>query len=274
MAIPLTTLLHGTVEMPMHGLGVFKTQDGPEVRDAVTWAIEQGYRLIDTAAIYKNERGVGEAIEISGIPRDQIFVTTKLWNSEQGYDTSLAALSESLDKLGMDHVDLYLIHWPVPEKTEETWKAMEHLQAEGLTRAIGISNFEPHHLDQLMASASVGPAVNQVELHPHLQQTDIRDANAAVGCLTQSWSPLKQGQVLADPTMLGIASELNVSPAQVAIRWQLQSDIAVIPKSVTEHRISENRDVFDFALTQDHMASIAALDIGDRVGPHPDHRNF
>ena len=273
MTIPLTTL-HGTVDMPMLGLGVFKTQDGPQVREAVTWALEQGYRLIDTAAIYKNERGVGEAIEISGIPRDEIFVTTKLWNTEQGYDTSLAALSESLDRLGMDHVDLYLIHWPVPDKTEDTWRAMEHLHGEGLARVIGISNFEPHHLDQLMASASVAPAVNQVELHPHLQQTDIRAANAAVGCLTQSWSPLKQGQVLSDETLLSIASELNVSPAQVAIRWQLQSDIAVIPKSVTEHRIRENRDVFGFALTDDHMASIAALDVGDRVGPHPDHRDF
>ncbi|MCL1600651.1 MAG: aldo/keto reductase [Actinomycetia bacterium] len=273
MTIPLTTL-HGIVDMPMLGLGVFKTQDGHQVREAVTWALEQGYRLIDTAAIYQNERGVGEAIEISGIPRDEIFVTTKLWNTEQGYDTSLAALSESLERLGMDHVDLYLIHWPVPDKTEDTWKAMEHLHSEGLARAIGISNFEPHHLDQLMANASVAPAVNQVELHPHLQQTDIRAANAVVGCLTQSWSPLKQGQVLSDETLLSIASELNVSPAQVAIRWQLQSDIAVIPKSVAKHRIRENREVFGFALTDDHMASIAALDVGDRVGPHPDHRDF
>jgi diketogulonate reductase-like aldo/keto reductase len=274
MNIPLTTMLHGSTEMPMLGLGVFKTQDGPQVRDAVTWALEQGYRLIDTAAIYKNERGVGEAIKASGIPRDEIFVTTKLWNTEQGYDTSLAALSESLERLGMKHVDLYLVHWPVPEKTEETWKAMEHLKDEGLTRAIGISNFEPHHLDQLMAGASVGPSVNQVELHPHLQQTDIRAANAAVGCLTQSWSPLKQGRVLTDPTILGVASDLDVSPAQVAIRWQLQSDIAVIPKSVTEHRIRDNRNVFDFELTEEQMASIAALDVGDRVGPHPDHRDF
>jgi diketogulonate reductase-like aldo/keto reductase len=260
--------------MPMHGLGVFKAENGPQVRDAVTWAIEQGYRLVDTAAIYRNERGVGEAIDNSGIPRDELFVTTKLWNTAQGYDPTLAALSESLEKLGLDHVDLYLIHWPVSEKTEETWRAMEHLQAEGLTRAIGVSNFEPHHLDQLMAGASVPPAVNQVELHPHLQQADIRAANAAVGCVTQSWSPLKQGQLLADPTIVGIASALNVTPAQVAIRWQLQSNIAVIPKSVTERRIRENRDVFDFTLTDEHMMSIATLDNDDRVGPHPDHRDF
>jgi len=183
-------------------------------------------------------------------------------------------LSESLERLGMDYVDLYLIHWPVPDKTADTWKAMEHLQAEGLARAIGISNFEPHHLDQLMAGASVGPAVNQVELHPHLQQAEVRAANAAVGCLTQSWSPLKQGQITTDATIVGISSELEVTPAQIAIRWQIQSDVAVIPKSVTEERIRENRDVFHFNLTEEHMASIAALDIGDRVGPHPDHRDF
>lgn len=258
----------------MLGLGVFKIEDGPQVRDTVLWAIEQGYRLIDTAAIYRNEHGVGEAIKISGISRDEVFVTTKLWNTEQGYDTSLAAFSGSLERLGMDHVDLYLVHWPVPDKTEDTWKAMEHLKDEGLTRAIGISNFEPHHIDQLMAGASVAPAVNQVELHPHLQQIDIRTANAAVGCVTQSWSPLKQGQLLSDATILSIASELDVSPAQVAIRWQLQSGIAVIPKSVSRNRLRENRDVFDFALTEEHMTAIATLDVGDRVGPHPDHRDF
>jgi diketogulonate reductase-like aldo/keto reductase len=260
--------------MPMHGLGVFKAQDGTEVREAVTWAIEDGYRLIDTAAIYRNERGVGEAIAASGIARRDVFVTTKLWNTEQGYETSLAALSDSLDKLGMDYVDLYLVHWPVPEETAQTWRAMEHLKAEGLTRAIGISNFEPHHLDQLMASAEVAPAVNQVELHPNLQQEDIRAANGAIGCVTQSWSPLKQGQVLTDPTILSIASEVGVTPAQVAIRWQIQSGIAIIPKSVTERRISENRDVFGFELTKGHMASISGMDDGDRIGPHPDHRDF
>jgi diketogulonate reductase-like aldo/keto reductase len=174
----------------------------------------------------------------------------------------------------MDHVDLYLVHWPVADKTEDTWRAMEHLQAEGLARAIGISNFEPHHLDQLMADADVAPAVNQVELHPHLQQQEIRAANAAIGCITQSWSPLKQGQLLTDRTLAEIALFHEVTPAQVAIRWQLQSGVAIIPKSVRKRRIQENRDVLGFALTDEEMASIASLDAGDRVGPHPDNRDF
>lgn len=269
-----TTLLHDSVEMPMHGLGVFQTKEGEEVRDAVTWAIEDGYRLIDTAAIYRNEGGVGEAIAASGLPREDIFVTTKLWNTEQGFGTALGAMSASLDRLGMEYVDLYLIHWPIAEKTEDTWRAMEHLLAEGVTRAIGISNFQPRHLDQLMAAANVAPAVNQVELHPNLQQTAIRAAGTAVGCVTQAWSPLKQGQVLSDPTIEQIATELGATPAQVVIRWQLQSGVATIPKSVHEHRIRENRDVFAFSLTEDQMAAMESLDTGDRIGPHPDHRDF
>jgi diketogulonate reductase-like aldo/keto reductase len=269
-----TTLLHETVNMPMHGLGVFQTKDGDEVRNAVTWAIEDGYRLIDTAAIYRNEKGVGQAIDAVGVAREDIFITTKLWNSEQGYETALGAMSASLEKLNMDYVDLYLIHWPVEEKTAETWRAMEHLQVEGLTRAIGISNFEPHHLEQLMVTANVAPSVNQVELHPNLQQHHIREANEAVGCLTQAWSPLKQAQVLDDATILGIAGDLDVTPAQVVIRWQLQSGIATIPKSVKQSRIQENVDVFGFALTDEQMAAMATLDIGDRIGPHPDHRSF
>lgn len=269
-----TTLLHGSVNMPMHGLGVFQTKEGDEVRNAVSWAIEDGYRLIDTAAIYRNETGVGEAIAASGVPRQDVFVTTKLWNTEQGYGSTLAAMSASLDRLAMDYVDLYLIHWPVADKTGATWIAMEHLLSEGLTRAVGVSNFEPHHLDQLMAGANVAPSVNQVELHPNLQQGDIRAANATVDCLTQAWSPLKQGQVLSDPTIDRIASDLGVSPAQMVIRWQLQSGIATIPKSVHEHRIKENRDVFAFSLTEDQMSAMESLDTGDRIGPHPDHRDF
>ena len=267
-------MLHDTVQMPVHGLGVFKVDDGDQVRNAVSWAIEDGYRLIDTAAIYRNEIGVGEAVASSTVPREDLFITTKLWNTEQGYESTLEAMSESLGKLGMDYVDLYLIHWPVPDKTEETWRALEHLRAQGLARAIGVSNFEPHHLDQLMAGADVSPAVNQVELHPNLQQHEVRSANAAIGCVTQSWSPLKQGQLLSDSMILSIALEHGVTPAQVAIRWQLPSGIAIIPKSVTKSRISENRDVFGFTLTEDQMRMIASLDIGERVGPHPDHRDF
>jgi diketogulonate reductase-like aldo/keto reductase len=268
------TTLHDTVEMPMHGLGVFKADEGDDVRNAVTFAIEDGYRLIDTAAIYRNETGVGQAVSAAGVPREDMFITTKLWNTEQGYESTLAAMSGSLDKLGMDHVDLYLIHWPIAEKTEETWRAMEHLKSEGLARAIGISNFEPHHLDQLMAGASVAPAVNQVELHPNLQQHDVRAANAKIACVTQSWSPLMQGQLLTEPTIVRIASEHGVAPAQVAIRWQVQLGIAVIPKSITAARIHENRNVFGFTLSEYQMASIAELEIGERVGPHPDRRDF
>lgn len=267
-------LLHDSISMPMHGLGVFQTKDGDEVRNAVSWAIEDGYRLIDTAAIYRNEAGVGEAIAATGTPREDIFVTTKLWNTEQGYDSTLAAMSESLEKLGMDYVDLYLIHWPVAERTADTWRAMEHLQCEGLTRSIGISNFEPHHLEQLMVDANVAPAVNQVELHPNLQQRAIREANANVGCVTQAWSPLKQAQVLSDPSITQIAAELEVTPAQVVIRWQLQLGIATIPKSVRRSRIHENGDVFGFALSSDQMAAMALLEADDRIGPHPDHRDF
>ncbi|GMQ93701.1 MAG: aldo/keto reductase [Acidimicrobiia bacterium] len=269
-----TTMLHDSVSMPMHGLGVFKTKDGDEVRNAVTWAIEDGYRLIDTATVYENERGVGEAIAASGVPRSEIFVTTKVWNSEQGYEATLAAMSASLDRLAMEYVDLYLIHWPVPEKTAETWRALEHLVEEGLTRAIGVSNFEPHHLDQLMADATTPPSVNQVELHPTLQQKDVREANAAIGCLTQAWSPLKRGQILTDPTIQAIATSLDVTPAQVVIRWDLQSGIATIPKSVRRHRIRENADVFGFSLDDEQMAAVEGLDSGDRTGPHPDHIDF
>lgn len=268
------TQLHDSVSMPMHGLGVFQTKDGDEVRNSVTWALDDGYRLVDTAAIYKNETGVGEAIAASDVQRDDIFLTTKLWNNDQGYESGLAAFSASLDRLGMDYMDLYLIHWPIPEKTEATWRAMEHLQSEGLTRAIGISNFEPHHLDQLMINANVAPSVNQVELHPNLQQHHIRTADDAVGCLTQAWSPLKAGQIVTDPTIERIAAEVDQTPAQVVIRWQLQSGIATIPKSVRKHRILENRDVFGFSLSDSQMAAIAELDSGDRIGPDPDNRDF
>lgn len=269
-----TTMLHDTVEMPMLGLGVFQVKDGDEVRNAVSWAIEAGYWLIDTATIYRNETGVGEAIRSLGVPRDEVFITTKLWNSEQGYDSALVAIDASLERLGMEYVDLYLIHWPVPEKTAETWRALEHIQSEGLARAIGISNFQPHHVDQLMANANVTPSLNQVELHPNLQQKAVREANSAVGCLTQAWSPLKQAQVLSEETISAIADELDVTPAQVVIRWHLQTGIATVPKSVRQNRIRENADVFGFSLTLEQMAAVDALDNGDRIGPDPDNRDF
>ncbi len=267
---PMTTMLHDTVEMPMHGLGVFQTSDGDEVINAVTWAIEAGYRLIDTAAIYRNEAGVGEAVKSAGVPREELFVTTKLWNDKQGYESGIAALDASLERLGMDYVDLYLVHWPIASKITDSWRALEKLQSDGLARAIGVSNFHGPQLDALMAKASVAPSVNQIELHPNLQQRTVVAANDRFGIITQAWSPLKQGRVLQDETLVRIAEANGVSTAQVVLRWQLQSGIATIPKSVSKERIIENGDVFTFSLLDDDLAAIAALDSGDRIGPNPD----
>lgn len=265
-----TTTLNSGVEMPMHGLGVYLTREGDEVRNAVEWALDAGYRLIDTAAIYRNEAGVGEAIGGSGVDRNDVFVTTKVWNSSQGYDRTLAAFDDSLDRLALDRVDLYLVHWPNPELMADTWRAMETLLEAGRTRAIGVSNFEPHHLDQLMTTANTPPSVNQVELHPHLAQTEIRDACAALDTLVQAWSPLKQGAIVTDETIVRISTSHGVTAAQVVLRWQIQSGIATIPKSVRQTRIVENRDVFAFELTDDEMRQIDGLDRGERIGPHPD----
>ena len=274
MQHPMTTALHGDVDMPMHGLGVYQSDDGDEVINAILWSIEDGYRLIDTASIYRNERGVGEAVRRSGLERDEIFVTTKLWNNAQGYEPALAAMDASLERLGMDYVDLYLIHWPKPEHTAESWRALEHLKEQGLTRAIGVCNYQPHHLDQLMATANVAPALNQVELHPHLQQAEVRESVEALGGVTQAWSPLKQAQVLDDPILVEIADRLGVSPAQVVLRWQLQEGISTIPKSVKRERITSNGDVFSFELTEADMDAVRSMDRGDRIGPDPDNFDF
>lgn len=258
----------------MHGLGVFKAADGEEVINAVQWAIEDGYRLIDTAAIYRNERGVGEGIRRSGIRRDEVFVTTKLWNTDQGYQSALDACAASLGRLGLEQIDLYLVHWPKPEHTADTWRALEKLRADGAVRAIGVSNFEPHHLDQLMETASVAPSVNQIELHPNLQQHDVRTASSAVGAVPQAWSPLKQARILDDPVVVDIARGVERTPAQVVLRWQIQEGIATIPKSATRSRIAENGAIFDFSLSDDDMAAMRTLDTGDRIGPHPDTITF
>jgi len=254
----------------MHGLGVYLTREGEEVTNAVQWALEAGYRLVDTAAIYRNEAGVGQAVRASGLERGDVFVTTKVWNNEQGYEGTIGALNASLGRLGFDFVDLYLIHWPNVDLMNGTWRAMEHLLAEGKTRAIGVSNFEPHHLDQLMTTATLPPSVNQVELHPNLSQTAVRRACAELGTLVQAWSPLKQGEVLVDPTITSIAADHGVTAAQVVIRWQVQHGIATIPKSVRQKRIIENGDVFGFVLDQSDMAAIDDLDRNDRIGPEPD----
>lgn len=267
---PNITLNNG-VTMPQLGFGVFQVPDA-ETAAAVTSALESGYRSIDTASIYGNEAGVGQALAASGVARDELFVTTKLWNADQGYDSTLAAFDASLAKLGLDHVDLYLIHWPVPARDAylDTWRAFEKIHAEGRARAIGVSNFQPEHLQRLIDNSDVVPAVNQVELHPQLQQAELRAFHARHGIATEAWSPLAQGAVLKDPVVTGIAGRLGRTPAQVILRWHLQIGNVVIPKSVTPERIRQNIDVFDFALSDADVAAITALDNGTRIGPDPD----
>ncbi|SEE16473.1 aldo/keto reductase [Streptomyces sp. TLI_105] len=269
-AVPTVTLNNG-VEIPQLGFGVFQVPDD-ETTAAVTAALEAGYRSIDTAAIYGNETGVGRALAASGLPREELFVTTKLWNADQGYDSTLRAFDASLAKLGLDHVDLYLIHWPAPARDlyRDSWRALERLAEEGRVRAAGVSNFQPAHLRRLMDGTALTPAVNQVELHPGLQQTELRAFHAEHGIATEAWSPLAQGAVLGDPAVAAIAARYDKSPAQVVIRWHLQLGNVVIPKSVTPARIRENFDVFDFALTDEEMRAVAALDRDLRTGPHPD----
>ncbi|MFE5604455.1 aldo/keto reductase [Streptomyces coelicoflavus] len=273
ITIPTVTLNNG-VEIPQLGFGVFQVPDA-ETTAAVDSALEAGYRSIDTAAVYGNEAGVGRALAESGVAREDLFITTKLWNADQGYDATLKAFDTSLAKLGLDHVDLYLIHWPTPARDlyRETWKALEKLAAEGRIRAAGVSNFQPAHLERLVADSELVPAVNQIELHPGLQQSELRAVHARLGIATEAWSPLAQGAVLGDEAITTIAARHGKSPAQVVLRWHLQLGNVVIPKSVTPARIRQNLDVFDFTLADDEMSAVAALDRGLRTGPHPDELN-
>jgi 2,5-diketo-D-gluconate reductase A len=263
--------LRPDVEIPQLGFGVFQVPP-KETEEVVAQALEAGYRHLDTAAAYKNEGAVGQAIHASGIPREEIFVTTKCFNDDHGYDKAKRAFKASLERLELEHIDLYLIHWPVPahDLYVETWQAFIELQAEGLVRAIGVSNFQPAHLERIVAETGVVPAINQVELHPYFQQTGLRHEHEQLGIVTEAWSPLGQGLELEDPTLVAIAEAHAKTPAQAIIRWHLQIGNVVIPKSVTPERIEQNLDVFDFELSDAEMEAIRELDAGKRIGPDPD----
>ncbi|MFI5588156.1 aldo/keto reductase [Amycolatopsis sp. NPDC051758] len=270
-SVPVIELNNG-VRMPQLGYGVFQVPDD-ETTAAVKAALEAGYRSIDTAAVYGNEKGVGRALAEAGVARDELFVTTKLWNSAQGYDSTLKAFDESMKKLGLEQLDLYLIHWPTPERDKylDTWKAFEKLHADGRVRAIGVSNFQPAHLERLLDAADVAPAVNQIELHPYLQQQEVREFDAKHGIATEAWSPLaKGGSLLGDPVIADLAVKYSRTPAQIVLRWHLQLGNVVIPKSVTPSRIEENFDLFGFTLAEEELELLTPLDRGERTGPDPD----
>ncbi len=269
-APPMIDLNDGT-RIPQLGFGTF--QIAPEdTGAAVAHALDVGYRSIDTAAAYGNEREVGGAINGSGIDRSELYVTTKLWNSNQGSERAKAAFEESLSKLGLDYVDLYLIHWPVPSRDlyVETWQAMEELRADGRIRSIGVSNFQESHLDRLADETDTVPAINQIELHPALQQRGMREAHGRRGIVTEAWSPLAQGELFDDATLGEIGSGHGKSAAQTMLRWHMQLGNVTIPKSVNPDRIESNFDIWNFELSQDEMAAIEAMDAGNRIGPDPD----
>ncbi|MEL3962301.1 aldo/keto reductase [Lysinibacillus endophyticus] len=271
--IPSKTLANG-VEMPYMGLGVYKMTDREETLQAISKALEIGYRAIDTAALYYNEAEVGEAIRNSGINREEIFVTTKVWNSDQGYDETLRAFETSLKKLGLEYVDLYLTHWPVEGKFVDTYRAIERLYEEKLIRVPGVSNHHAHHLEKVFAKANVMPMVNQVELHPYLSQEELRAFCKEHNIAVTAWSPLGRGVVLKDETISKIASEVGKTEAQVILRWHYQNDVITIPKSVTLSRIEENISIFDFELTDDQIARINNVNKNERVGKDPDNFHF
>jgi diketogulonate reductase-like aldo/keto reductase len=266
-----TLQMNDGCSIPQLGFGVFQIPQ-EETERAVTTALQEGYRLIDTAQGYQNEEGVGAALAASDVPRDEVFVTTKLTNSEQGYDSTMAAFDASMTKLGLDVLDLFLIHWPLPmfDQYVDTWRAFEKLQADGRVRSIGVSNFEIEHLERLAAETDVVPAVNQVELHPQFPQSELRAYHAEHGILTESWGPIGQGKgLLENEHIQAVAKAKGRTPAQVVLRWHLQLGLVVIPKSVTPSRIAENFALFDFDLDDDDMAAIAKVDTGERLGSDP-----
>ncbi|WP_172199810.1 aldo/keto reductase [Saccharibacillus qingshengii] len=266
--------LNNGVEMPWFGLGVWQVQDGEEAKDSVKAAIKAGYIGIDTAAAYKNEKSVGEAIRESGANRDDLFITSKVWNGDQGYDETLAAFDATMEKLGLDVLDLYLIHWPVQGKYKDTWRAMEKLYKDGRIRSIGVSNFQPHHLDDLLADAEVVPAVNQVEFHPLLTQNELLNYCAQKGIQVEAWSPLARGLLFDNEVVTGLGDKYGKSPAQILLRWVLDKGVVVLTRSVKESRIIENADLFDFTLTPEDVTALEALNKNQRTGPDPDNFDF
>lgn len=269
-----TVTLHNGINMPRFGLGVYKAENGSEVIHAVKDSIKAGYRLIDTASFYDNEEGVGEGIKQSQIAREEIFVTTKVWNTDQGYESTLAAFDKSLKKMDLEYIDLYLVHWPVPGKYKETWKALEKLYKDGKVKAIGVSNFHIHHLEDLLKDAEIVPMVNQIELHPLLSQVEIREYCQSKGIRVEAWSPLARGRLLEHPVLKNLAEKYHKTVAQVILRWDLQSNIITIPKSTKEHRIIENANIFDFELSIHDMQVIDAINQNERTGPNPDQFDF
>jgi methylglyoxal/glyoxal reductase len=251
------------------GLGTYRADEGPDVQREIRYGLSIGYRTIDTASLYGNEQSVGETVRESGIPREEVFVATKLWNTDQGYDSALSAFDRSLERLGFDHVDLYLVHWPIAEKMRDTWRAMEDILASGRTRAIGVCNFLVHHLDELSAFANVPPTLDQIEHHPRLQQPELVEYCREHGIAVQAWAPIMRGRVSLVPELVHIAQSHDKTPAQVTLRWILQRGVITIPKSIHERRVAENADVYDFALSESEMAMIESLDRGERIGPDP-----
>jgi 2,5-diketo-D-gluconate reductase A len=270
MASPMIEMNDGH-RIPQLGLGVWQDDDA-QARACVRCALQEGYRLIDTASAYGNEAGVGQGVRESGLPRSDVFVTTKIWNDAQGYQEAQDALHASLERLKLDYVDLLLIHWPIPklDKYVETWRALIHLREQGLARSIGVSNFRSDELQRLFAETHQLPAVNQIELHPWLQQGELRTANGVLGVRTQAWSPLGQGKALLDPVIARLAAKHGREPAQIILRWHVQQGVLVIPKSSNPDRIRSNARIFDFALDDEDMSALAQLDRGERVGPDPD----
>lgn len=269
-----TFRLHNGVDMPYFGLGVYLSEDGKEVTNAVKWALQDGYRHIDTASIYNNEEGVGLGIRESGVDRKDIFVVSKVWNSDQGYESTIRAYESSLERLNLDYLDLYLVHWPVKGKYKETWRAMEYLYKYKGVRAIGVSNFLQHHLEDLIAASEIVPMVNQMEFHPYLVQQDLIDFCHKNTIQYEAWSPLMQGHIFELEIMKDLASKYKKSIAQIVLRWDLQKGVITIPKSAKKDRIRANADIFDFELAPEDVKKLENLDRGKRFGPDPDNFDF